>query len=49
MNYSLNGPKQCIEHIKLWFDWVLLHYAMVTPLRKAASYEQRKTNVGSYP
>ena len=24
-------------------------YAMVTPLRKAASYEQRKTNLGSSP
>ena len=23
--------------------------AMVTPLRKAASYEQRKTNLGSSP
>ena len=25
------------------------HYAVVTPLRKAASYEQRKTNLGSSP
>ena len=24
-------------------------YAVVTPLRKAASYEQRKTNLGSSP
>ena len=26
-----------------------LFYAVVTPLRKAASYEQRKTNLGSSP
>ena len=26
-----------------------LSYAVVTPLRKAASYEQRKTNLGSSP
>ena len=27
----------------------VLHDAVVTPLRKAASYEQRKTNLGSSP
>ena len=31
-------------------EWVILFsYAVVTPLRKAASYEQRKTNLGSSP
>ena len=28
-------------------DVLLLAYAVVTPLRKAASYEQRKTNLGN--
>ena len=36
--------------IKQIFAMVLYQtYAVVTPLRKAASYEQRKTNLGSFP
>ena len=32
-------------YVKVW----MLYNAVVTPLRKAASYEQRKTNLGSSP
>ena len=33
----------------LFFINSVFVYAMVTPLHKAASYEQRKTNLGSSP
>ena len=46
-------PMSTILYLSFYIStvYILLYtsYAVVIPLRKAASYEQRKTNLGSSP